>query len=206
MRLPWMPNRRSRRTTNLNAHWYYSPATRGPGTVLVSSHDGGLQVIAPPGVALANEARAGQPFSHEGWRWAFWPRDVNGEVWLDIQRPTKARIVTLEEVVQLLPPARWKWVYERCRRYLLSLVGYVTPSASGIVPMDAEDARARMTALVDELQSVFPNEEWAALIPTLSDILDVPDSLDLEAPTASPDRRVSLLNVDSSPLGEHVEH
>jgi hypothetical protein len=135
-----------------------------------------LQVIAPPGVLLTTESEDPAELSWKGWRWAAW--DYDGEDWICNFPPRSSRQLDLGEAVGLLPPSRWQWVYERCHRQLLSLIGYITPSASGHVPEDADRARVLATTLIAELKAVFPNGEWDPLLPPLDDQIAVPDCLD----------------------------
>jgi hypothetical protein len=171
----WMPAQKPplpRRS--VDRRWTPAPASRGQGTLLACRLDAGLRLIAPPGVSLARDDGT---ISYEGWRSAFWPVDVNGDAWIESRAPETFSVLRVDEVVRSLPPSCWKWVHERCRRQVLSLVGYVTPTATGVVPEDAEEARSRLLALVAELEMVFSREAWAAMVPELADHLQIADAV-----------------------------
>jgi hypothetical protein len=151
--------------------------------------EGGVTVLAPPGVALPTSPEHADPYSFTGWRIARWHPRLGTPIWLELMRPDEHEVLPLQEALLRIPPEQARWVFDRCRRLAASAAGYVSPDADGLLPHDVEEAQHDFDALLAELDAAFPREAWNQYRPAMPGHVLIPDRLPEDLSTSRPPLR-----------------
>jgi hypothetical protein len=156
-----------RKRTNTSAvsqqgSWEVIGAVMGRGTFLVGESPrnphGEALVLVPPGVRISAAAGSGEQVSTEGWRVALWPSDEEGNLHVDVGRPSWVTEVSLAYVigfVELECPAHLSWVADRLERQLLNAQLVQMPDEEGSVFGFAESWKQEAEGALQELDAAL---------------------------------------------------
>lgn len=140
--------------------WQREPAGNGQGSWLVGLETSCLHVIAPPAVALSRcaEPRRRNPSLPNGWRWAIWQRQDNGqEPLIDEESPAMVREIDTPTVLILIDAELHELVWS-CLWSQLQIARQIGRQSPGHVPAEDLSRAGALSAtwLQHELARAFP--------------------------------------------------